>query len=126
MGHHGVVDQDNAQAFAAVESERFGVRKLHAVERPGKSLRMASQVEFDSSHGFASIGISERTLQIGVGQHAPSVVSQPDARDQVERRRRLRSNHADGGVWSLRGPYQGVSLLSAILPRESDALPCPI
>src|SRR3546814_2266019 len=80
MVHHRVVDQHDAQALAAVEVHRLGVGKLHAIERPDEAFHVAGQMQLDFTARFPRIDRATDGMQVGVGQHAPAVVTQADAR----------------------------------------------
>jgi len=58
--HHGVVDEDDAQAFAVGESQRFRIGELDAVERPREAFHVAGEVKLDRATWLAAIWIGKR------------------------------------------------------------------
>ncbi|MDT4872126.1 hypothetical protein FQZ97_1072970 [compost metagenome] len=75
MGHHGVVDQGDAEAFAILEAQRFGIGELDPVKGPGELLHVASEVQFDGAAGLAAIRIHESASEIGIGEYAAAIVA---------------------------------------------------
>ena len=79
VGHHGVVVQNHAQAFAMLEVHGAGLAKLQAIELTGVALHIARLVQLHLALGAARVKRAATSMQIGQGQHAPAVVSQADA-----------------------------------------------
>jgi nucleotide-binding universal stress UspA family protein len=78
-GHHRVVDQDDAQALAIVEAQRFRAGELDPVEGPGEFLHVSGQVQFHRASRIATVGIFEGALEVSVGKHLAAIPSQPDS-----------------------------------------------
>ncbi|MCY1528842.1 hypothetical protein D9M68_639630 [compost metagenome] len=79
MGHHGVVDQGDAQALAVLQNQRFRVGKGNAVEGPGEAFHVPREVQFDGAARLAAVRVGEGAAQVGVGQYPAAVVTQADA-----------------------------------------------
>ena len=75
VSHHGVVDQRDADTLAVLKAQRLGIRELDAVEGPGKFLDVPGEVQLNGSAGFAAIRVGEDAFQVGIGQHATTIVA---------------------------------------------------
>src|SRR5882757_2891378 len=70
MIHHRVVDQDETDPLAELETDRLGLGELLAVEAPDESLHVAGQVECDLPRRRARIVASDSRPQVGISENA--------------------------------------------------------
>ena len=100
--HHRVVDEHDPHAFAIRQPNGLGTGKLDAVERPGESLHVSGQVQFDRARRLPTVGIIEDAREVRVGQNASPVLPEANSR-VIELRRRRHRLHVDEGVALLGG-----------------------
>src|SRR3546814_5318451 len=80
--------------LAAVEVHRLGVGKLHAIERPDEAFHVAGQMQLDFTARFPRIDRATDGMQVGVGQHAPAVVTQRSEEHTSELQSLMRISYA--------------------------------
>ncbi|MNJ36596.1 hypothetical protein D3C77_313900 [compost metagenome] len=78
MGHHGVVDQGDADPLVQLEADRLDqLRELAAVEAPHEPFHVAGQVDFHRARRRTHILVRFKRAQIGIDQHPVIDVFQP-------------------------------------------------
>src|SRR3546814_4455686 len=81
MGHHRVVDENDARAFVAFEADRLDAfAEFFAIERPHEALHVAGEMNLDRALRRARVRIGGERHQVAVGQHLVADILQPDAR----------------------------------------------
>src|SRR5512138_792220 len=93
--HHRVVHERDAQSLTMSEAKRRRLGELLAVERPDEALHVTGEVQADLSTWRAHIDRAADRVQIGIRQHVPPVIAEPDARI-VQARADLLRHHIDG------------------------------
>src|SRR3546814_4374286 len=70
MGHHRVVDENDARAFVAFEADRLDAfAEFFAIERPHEALHVAGEMNLDRALRRARVRIGGERHQVAVGQH---------------------------------------------------------
>ncbi|MNC53336.1 hypothetical protein D3C75_1027370 [compost metagenome] len=70
VGHHGVVDQGDADPLVQLEADRLDqFRELAPVKAPHEPFHIAGQMDFHRPRRGAGVRIRRQRAQIGVDQH---------------------------------------------------------
>src|SRR3546814_17516453 len=73
MGHHRLVDELEANAFAVLKADRLRFRVLLVVNRPDVAFHVSSQPDLDLPRRFALFVEWPLRLQVGIGEELAAV-----------------------------------------------------
>src|SRR3546814_18826075 len=70
MGHHRIVDEDDARALVAFETDRFDAfAEFFAIERPHEAFHVAGEMNLDRALRRARVRVRSERHEVAVGQH---------------------------------------------------------
>ena len=73
VGHHGVVDDDKAQALIVAQNDRLGVVEHDAVHRPHVARHIAGKVDCQLSLRVAWVAGGVKAEQVTVAQNLSAI-----------------------------------------------------
>ena len=77
--HHGVVMKIHTQTFVRPKMDGRRFPKCQTIERPRIAFHVAGKMQFDVPARITLIQRTADGVQIGISEHAPTVITQPDA-----------------------------------------------
>src|SRR3546814_21039205 len=70
MGHHRIVDEDDARALVAFETDRFDAfAEFFAIERPHEAFHVAGEMNLARALRRARVRVRSERHEVAVGQH---------------------------------------------------------